>query len=151
MTKPRRARPLPSRTRVAAYALCIDDAERMLLVRIAAGYPGAGRWTLPGGGLGFGEDPRDGVLRELGEETGLEGRIDGLAFVHSGSGPARPEAGAGAWHAIRIIYRVRISGGQLRDEADESTDQAAWIARPELSALPTVEMVDAALAELGWI
>ena len=37
-----------------------------------------GRWTLPGGGLDFGEDPRDGALRELAEETGYIGELDEL-------------------------------------------------------------------------
>lgn len=37
----------------------------MLLCRIAPGEADSGRWTLPGGGLEFGEDPADGVLREL--------------------------------------------------------------------------------------
>ena len=42
-----------------------------------------GSWTLPGGGLDFGEDPEAGALRELGEETGLEGEVRGLLGVHS--------------------------------------------------------------------
>ncbi|HEX6656334.1 MAG TPA: NUDIX domain-containing protein [Candidatus Limnocylindria bacterium] len=45
-------------TRVAAYALCVEDG-RILLCRIAPGYwSGVGAWTLPGGGLDFGESPR---------------------------------------------------------------------------------------------
>jgi 8-oxo-dGTP diphosphatase len=68
-------------TRVAAYALCVRD-QRILLCRIADGsWSGVGQWTLPGGGLEFGEAPRDGALRELAEETGLLGEIDILADV----------------------------------------------------------------------
>ena len=45
--------------------------HRILLVRVAPGYMrDVGQWTLPGGGLNFGEDPADGALRELTEETG---------------------------------------------------------------------------------
>ncbi len=38
------------RVRLAAYAWCEAD-NVVLLVRIAPGYPGEGRWALPGGGL----------------------------------------------------------------------------------------------------
>src|SRR5262245_1590616 len=105
-------------------------------------------WTLPGGGLHFGEDPADGVLRELTEETGLTGRIDSLAFVHSMSEGPRPHLNLGAWHGIRIVYRVDITGGDLRDEKDESTDSAAWFSRDEIESLPVVELVPLALAHL---
>ena len=97
-------------TRVSAYALC-RDRDALLLSRIA---PGAtvssdGMWTLPGGGLEFGEDPLDAALRELKEETGLVGEITELAGVDSWAGPI----GSVDYHAIRIIYRVRVTGGTL--------------------------------------
>lgn len=137
----------PRWTRVAAYALALDG-ERVLLVRVAPGYPASGKWTLPGGGLEFGEEPRDGALRELAEETGLEGEIRSLAFVSSVTGPARPEQGYGPWHGIRIVYRVDVNGGHLRDEKDESTDAARWFTRSEIAALPLVELVELALSHL---
>ena len=72
---------LPPWTRVAAYAVCVDDSRRILLARVAPGYMAEGMWTLPGGGLQFGEEPAHAVIRELAEETGLEGRVISLAFV----------------------------------------------------------------------
>src|ERR1700675_729791 len=58
-------------TRVAAYALCVED-DRLLMCRLAPGeWTLVGHWTLPGGGLAFGESPPDAALRELDEETGL--------------------------------------------------------------------------------
>lgn len=82
------ARPEPARwTRVAAYALATDEAGRVLLARVAPGYPSAGQWTLPGGGLTFGEDPAAGALRELTEETGLTGEIESIAFIDSRTWP----------------------------------------------------------------
>jgi 8-oxo-dGTP diphosphatase len=134
-------------TRVAAYALCFDEAGRLLLVRIAPGYTrdADGKWTLPGGGLQFGEDPEVGAIRELEEETGYSGVVERLAFVSSYTRGALPEIGAGAFHGIRIVYHVRITGGQLRHETDESTDMAAWISNDEMSSLPLVELVEHAL------
>lgn len=134
-------------TRIGAYALCVDDG-RILLTRIAPGsWSGIGEWTLPGGGLDFGEDPRDGALRELTEETGLRGEILEIADVLSWSDRWRhPRDGADeAFHGLQVIYRVRIVGGELRNEVDGSTDEAAWFTREEAADLPLVDLARAAV------
>jgi 8-oxo-dGTP diphosphatase len=135
-------------TRVAAYVLCTDSGGRILLVRVAPGYPAVGRWTLPGGGLRFGEQPDAGALRELTEETGLVGELGQVLFVSSITQPARPADGLGPWHGIRIVYSAAVVGGTLRDEIDESTDAAAWFTPAEARALPLVELAIAALDHL---
>jgi ADP-ribose pyrophosphatase YjhB (NUDIX family) len=134
-------------TRVAAYALCVDG-DAILLSRIAPGATASsdGKWTLPGGGIDFGEHPRDAALRELEEECGLVGEVLELAGVDSWAGRfVNPEDGIDTdFHGIRIIYRVRVIGGALRDEVGGSSDTCAWVRRGDLSTLPLVE-----LAEVG--
>lgn len=128
------------RVRVAAYAW-VEDDDAVLLVRISPGEMGAGRWTLPGGGLAFGEDPATGVLRELREETGLTGAVDGLLGVRSAMlQPDQTKSG----HRIQnlgILYRVSVTGGELRNEVDESTDLAAWVPLADVDGLPAVPLV----------
>jgi ADP-ribose pyrophosphatase YjhB (NUDIX family) len=136
------------KTRLAAYTLCVDQG-RMLLVRIAPGYPAAGVWTLPGGGVEFGEDPADAARRELAEESGLEGRIDDLAFVISFAGDNRTDQGVRAWHGVRIVYLATVTGGTLRDEVEESTDRAEWATLPDLDGRPVTELVDVAVEWLA--
>ena len=96
-------------TRVAGYALCVDG-DAILLSRIAQGATATsdGMWTLPGGGIEFGEHPKDAALRELTEETGLRGEIVELATVHSWTGRfVNPTDGVDTeFHGIRVIYRV---------------------------------------------
>jgi len=128
-------------TRVAAYALCVRADKRLLLARIAPGYPEPGHWTLPGGGVEFGEDPADACLRELEEETGLTGRITRLAGVNSEHSVSERPTGAVEFHALRILYRVEVTGGAMRDELDGSTDTCAWLTREQIAAMPIVTLV----------
>ncbi len=138
--------PLPRLQRVAAYNLCLDESARILLCRLSDLTERPGWWTLPGGGIDFGEHPEVGALRELEEETGLTGRIVELVTVDSMQRLALDRDGREIdYHGVRIIYRTEITGGELRHESDESTDHAAWFARDDVCALPLVE-----LGKLGY-
>jgi ADP-ribose pyrophosphatase YjhB (NUDIX family) len=136
-------------TRIAAYALCVDETDRVLLARLTYPEPYAGWWTLPGGGIDFGEMPSEAVLRELTEETGLTGEVESLAGVESWvrRGPS-PGGIADEFQAIQVIYRVRVTGGTLTDETDGSTDAAAWFSHAELAEIQVVELVEAGLGLL---
>jgi 8-oxo-dGTP diphosphatase len=136
-------------TRVAAYALCQDEDGRVLLARLTYPEIKAGHWTLPGGGIDFGEAPSEAVLRELTEETGLTGEVSSLAGVQSWVRRGPVPGGTGDdFHAIQVLYRVIVTGGTLRDELDGSTDAAAWFTRAEVAGLPIVELVEAGLSLL---
>jgi ADP-ribose pyrophosphatase YjhB (NUDIX family) len=128
------------RTRVGAYALCLDDRRRILLARLSAVEVDVGAWTLPGGGLEFGEHPDAAVIRELEEETGLHGEIDRVAGVFSHVYRQSRAAQGRDLHFLGVLYHVRIVGGELRDEADGTTDTAAWLGRDELLDRRLVEI-----------
>lgn len=131
--------------RVAAYAVIVDDERRILLAHWNEhGHTG---WTLPGGGLEEGEDPADAAVREVWEETGFDVELDGLLGINSHVVPGehRVNAPGRPLHAIRIVYRAHITGGDLTNELEGSTDEASWF---DLSAVANIEhvgLVDAAL------
>ena len=128
---------------MGAYAVCTDAEGRMLVCRIAPGYPDAGEWTLPGGGVEFGEDPNLAVMRELEEESGLRGRVESIAAIESYV-VERPVTRPGPMHGVAILYRVAITGGELRPEVEGSTDRCAWLSTGELDGVTAVEIVDLA-------
>jgi ADP-ribose pyrophosphatase YjhB (NUDIX family) len=120
-----------------------DDQGRLLLCHIAPSVGVGDVWTLPGGGLDFGEAPDVAVLRELTEETGYVGEVEGLVGV--GDHMFHKVDGADRLHAIRILYRVRIVGGELRDEPDGSTDTCRWFTPAETRGLRLGELARQAL------
>lgn len=95
-----------------------------------------GKWTLPGGGIEFGEKPEDTVVREVQEETGLIVRPRDLAAVDS----LASENQLQFFHNIRIIYQTELLGGELRFEQEGSTDFCQWLTLEEASDLPLVQL-----------
>jgi ADP-ribose pyrophosphatase YjhB (NUDIX family) len=146
------ARGLPKRQRVAAYAVILRDG-RILLSRLAPTVTSEELWTLPGGGLDHGEDPRDAVVREIHEETGLDAVVGETARVYSAHLP-------GVWrdgrrvdaHALRIVYDgwVPLDSPEPRVlEVNGSTMEAAWqpVEAVVDGSLPVVPLVLEALAD----
>jgi len=144
---------VPGRTRVGAYALCVDEQDRILLARLSAVEVDVGAWTLPGGGINFGEHPDAAVIRELEEETGLLGEIERFAGVFSHVYRQSRAAQGRDLHFLGILYHVRIVSGELRDEIDGSTDTSAWLSRADLGDRRLVEIarygIDLAFRDRG--
>jgi ADP-ribose pyrophosphatase YjhB (NUDIX family) len=143
---------IPKRQRVGAYAVILRD-DRILLSRLAPIVTTDELWTLPGGGLDHGEDPRHAVVREIHEETGLEAEVGETARVYSSHLP-------GAWregqrvdaHALRIVYDgwvpVDAPAPQVL-EVDGSTAEAAWVPVRDVldGRVPVVPLVIEALRD----
>lgn len=64
---------------VSAAGIFRNESGEVLLLRhvFRDRYP----WGLPGGFLKAGETPEQGVVRELREETGLDGTVNGVAGI----------------------------------------------------------------------
>lgn len=142
----------PRRQRVAAYAVVVRAGE-VLLCRIAPRISPREQWTLPGGGLDHGEDPRDAVVREVHEETGLHAQVGETARVYSWHRPrARQDGAEQDFHALRIVYEgwVPVDAPPPHVvEVDGSTVDAAWHPIDDVVAgrVPVSPMVTQALAD----
>ncbi|MGN9812045.1 NUDIX hydrolase [Micromonospora sp. BQ11] len=137
--------PTDRRLRFAAYGLATDPAGRVLLTMIAEGYPGAGRWHLPGGGTDHGEQPVSALLRELVEESGQLGRVMDLVGVDNLHNPAAlgPEGRPLDWHGVRVVYRVAVdlpTEPRVTELAGGSTARAGWFTREQLAGLRLTEI-----------
>lgn len=139
----------PRRQRLAAYAVVIRE-DRILLSRLAPYLSRDELWTLPGGGVDFGEDPRDAVVREVYEETGLTAQIGERAWV----GSARRFASVSGtdMHAVRLVFEGWVPPDSPRPrvvEVDGSTVDARWVPLGEVLGgdWPVSDWVRVAIAE----
>ncbi|WP_433535690.1 NUDIX hydrolase [Micromonospora sp. CA-249363] len=142
------------RLRFGAYGLVTDPTGRILLTQIADGYPGAGKWHLPGGGTDHGEQPTTGLLRELVEEGGQVGRVVELLGVDNLHNPAAlgPEGRPLDWHGVRVIYRVLVDAptdAVVTESVGGSTARAGWFTAAETAGLPLTGIAASAIGQLG--
>ena len=132
--------------RFAAYAIATDPADRLLLTRIAPGYPGAGCWHLPGGGTDYGEQPGTALIRELLEETGQRGKLVELLGVasHRDAASLGPEGYPIDWHGVRAFYRVAVEQPTEVTVGDVggSTSEARWFAVKEVADLAADQLTE---------
>jgi 8-oxo-dGTP pyrophosphatase MutT (NUDIX family) len=127
-----------SSRRIGVYGLAVVE-DAVLLTRVAPGYPGGGRWTLPGGGLERGEAPDEALQREIHEETGLA--VAAAEVLDLFSETVTTVTGQTV-HSLQLVYGVTLHGTPRR-ETDGSTDDVAW---HPLHLLPaTVSLVGRAL------
>ena len=135
-------------SRVGSYVIVIED-ERLLLVRWVEGP--VPEWTLPGGGMEFGETADACAVREAFEETGLEVVIDRLLGVHDRYIPVEQRLSAGdrPLHLHKVFYQGHVTGGELTTMSDPGNDRAAWIDLADVPMLVREQGVDIALALAG--
>ena len=124
------------RQRIAAYAV-ITRGEQVLLTRMSARTRIQGRWTLPGGGIDHGEEPRAALRREVFEETGLHAVPGRVLDVHSTHFTgARADGVVEDYHGIHLIFAAELEPRSAATdphvtEVDGSTDEVRWISRTD--------------------
>jgi len=91
---------------VPAVCAVVPDRHGQLLLVQRKVAPKKGEWCLPGGFMELGETPEAAALRELSEETGLAGAVEGLIGLKAA--PNR------IYHTVLVMgYRVTPLSEQI--------------------------------------
>lgn len=122
-------RDYPERPIIGVGAVIVED-DRVLLVRRAT-EPLKGEWSIPGGMLELGEKLKDGVKREVLEETGLTVEPGEVLEVFDsiftdGNGQTQ-------YHYVLVDYLcTRIAGNAV---AATDVSEVQWVTETDLPAL----------------
>jgi len=117
---------------VAVGAVIEDDKGRILLVKHKPERGGywQGKWICPGGELEFCEEIKEGIKREIKEETNLEVELvtplvpfDRIVKVD----------GKTSLHVIYIDYVARLVGGEFKVGSDAG--EALWVDKKSISKI----------------
>lgn len=133
-------------TRLASYALIVRDGAVLL------SWYGRGQlWTLPGGGVEWGEAPDEALVREVLEETGYHVNVDAQLTTTLVHWPEDHHSPRGVpYRTLRVIHIAHVVGGTLGTlEQDGTTERAAWVPLGQLSAEPHSTAIDEALTLAG--
>lgn len=103
--------------------------ESILLVRRGRG-PAQGTWSVPGGRVEAGETLAEAVVRELAEETGLDGMCESLLGWAERMGPG--------YHYVILDFRVTVMSDAEPTAGDDAAE-ARWV--------PLWEVADLTLAD----
>ncbi len=127
-------REYPDRPFVGVGGIVVRD-NRVVLVRRGQP-PRQGEWSIPGGMLELGEKLRDGIVREIEEETGLKVTPQQLLDVFDSI--TTDAQGRTQYHYVLVDYLCSVNGGELRAASDAS--EARWATLEEALTLVTRQM-----------
>ena len=96
-------------------ALMVDAQGRTLLVERGID-PRKGEWDLPGGFLEDGEDPKEGLKREMREELSVDTEPGALLGLF----PDTYAYGGEVFNTLNAVYMASIVSGELRPGDDVS-------------------------------
>jgi mutator protein MutT len=108
--------PPPARPEVCVGAVAVDDG-RLLMIRRGHG-PAAGYWSIPGGRVESGETMAEALVRELAEETGLEGVCGNLIGWVERIGPQ--------YHYVILDFAVTVLDDRSPTAGSDAAE-AEWV------------------------
>ena len=115
------------------------DADQILLIRRGRG-PAEGFWSLPGGRVESGETLAEAVVRELLEETGLQGVCGSLV--------GWVERIGADYHFVILDFWVTIVAGSEPAAASDAAE-AAWVPLGQVAELALTDGLAEFLHEHG--
>jgi len=115
---------------LSAKVVIRDKEGRCLLLKRSMSSKGnPGKWDLPGGKVDTGESLEQGLLREVGEETGLTISLPRVLGAAESESPTKRVA--------YLIFEGHVESGQVHISSEH--DDFAWVDNQDLANVNMVE------------
>ena len=116
-------RAYPAGPVVGVAAVVLHEGAVLLIQR--GREPMRGRWSLPGGALLLGETLRDGVVREVLEETGL--CVEPMEMIVTLDRIVRDDDGSVRYHYVLVDWRCKLNEAAREPVAGDDAAAARWV------------------------
>lgn len=127
---------------VVCVGAVVVDVDRLLLIRRGHG-PAMGEWSVPGGRVEAGESLAEAVVRELAEETGLEGVCGELVGWVERVGED--------YHYVILDFAVQLLNPSAPPVAGDDAAEVAWVPLEDVAERCLVEGLAEFLHDHGII
>ncbi|MBX4191192.1 MAG: NUDIX domain-containing protein [Candidatus Doudnabacteria bacterium] len=111
----------------AVVGAIIEKDGKFLLIKEANAGVDTGKWNQPAGWIEVGENPVEGVIREVKEETGYDFVPTGILGIYSLYKKDRSR------HGMKIIFLGKI--GETQSELAEDSSETKWFTPQEIYAM----------------
>jgi len=130
----------------AVSGVVFDSRGRILFVK-RKNPPLAGTWSLPGGAVRLGEELREALKREIGEECGI--RVEVVSFL-SASSRIVPEGKERIhYHFVLLNYLCTFAEGEAIAGSDAM--EVRWVPPDEIDSLGVSEEILAVIQKASEV
>ena len=124
-------------------AIILNEKGEMLIIQESAKDPSrshVGKWDVPGGRLDFGEDPLEGLKREVREEVGLEIEIEKPLDISYWT----PKKNEEEWFIVALFMKCKSFSSEVKISNFEHED-FKWIKKEEIDRFDIIPTTKRAL------
>ncbi|MCX5774261.1 MAG: NUDIX hydrolase [Fusobacteria bacterium] len=110
--------------RIRVAGVLLDDEQKVLFIEHQKN--GEAYWLLPGGGVDYGENINEALIREFSEETGLVVQVKEFLFVVESIAPDSSR------HIVNLIFLVDKVGGKLTIGVEDRLKSLKYLQKTHL-------------------